>query len=121
MNHRKPVDTIPAPFLLQFSKTFNDPDENFFKLNQIFKEFGQKMLETTLQVFIDAGVADNVTTRLIEDEDPAEYAKRVVDEEGFDLVALGAKGQHSKLREVFLGSVCEKIMNQATVDVLIVK
>jgi nucleotide-binding universal stress UspA family protein len=57
----------------------------------------------------------------VKDEEPADYAKRVVESEGYDLVVLGARGQHSKMQEVFLGSVCEKIMNSVTCDTLVIK
>lgn len=121
MMHRKPFGDIPAPFLSPFSNKFNDSDGNLFDMNELFMDMGNKILEKTLQIFQDAGITENISTRLIEDEQPNDYVRRIIPEEGFDLVTLGAKGQHSKMHEIFLGSVCEKITNEATCDVLVIK
>ena len=62
-----------------------------------------------------------VETRLIYNTMPEDYIKKIVKEEEFDLVILGCKGDHSKLRRTFLGTVPDKVINEAPCDVLIVR
>ena len=42
-------------------------------------------------------------------------------EENFDLVVLGAKGHHSKIKEILLGTVLTKVVKCVQCDILIVK
>ena len=42
-------------------------------------------------------------------------------EEGFDLVVIGTKGIHSKLRQILLGSVAQRVVKNAPCDVLVVR
>ncbi|MBY9019654.1 MAG: universal stress protein [Candidatus Lokiarchaeota archaeon] len=63
----------------------------------------------------------NVETRIIYDFGPQYYIEEQVQKEGFDLVVLGCKGEHTKLKRTVIGTVPEYVINHATVDVLIVK
>lgn len=69
--------------------------------------------------FKDEGL--EVETRLVFDILPEDYIKKVTAEQNFDLVILGCKGKHSKLREVFLGTIPDRVINEAPCDVLIVR
>ena len=89
------------------------------RLTEEFKIAGKKILNETEKMF--KKVNKLIETRLIEGEDPEDYILRVVEEEGFDLVALGSKGDHSKLKEIFMGSIAQKVLNEASCDVLIVR
>ena len=89
------------------------------RLKEEFKIAGKKILNETEEMF--KKVNKLIETRLIEGEDPDDYILRVVEEEGFDLVALGSKGDHSKLKEIFMGSIAQKVLNEASCDVLIVR
>ncbi len=82
-------------------------------------EEGKTILNNAREIFGPSMA--KVETRLIKDENPAEYLKKVVEEEGFDLVVLGYKGEHSKLKEFLMGSVAEKALEHASCDVLIVR
>jgi len=62
-----------------------------------------------------------VETRLIEDLSPDEYILNVVNKENFDLVIIGSKGHHSKLKEIFLGTVSTQFSKNTPCDVLIVR
>ncbi|KKL58643.1 hypothetical protein LCGC14_2223320 [marine sediment metagenome] len=84
----------------------------------LYKEAGEKLLKSTKEMF---GENESfVETRLIEDETPQDYIKRIVGEENFDLVILGSQGQHSKIKKV-LGTVSSKVAKKIECDVLIVK
>ena len=82
------------------------------------KKEGKKMLEDIQLQFNKKGLL--VETRLIEEEDPEDYITRIVDEEDFDLVVLGGKGAHSKLRKIIIGSVTDKVVKHAPCDVLVI-
>ena len=99
----------------QYSVPVIDPVE----IKVEYREKGKEVLEETEKMF--AGGIGTVETRLIEDEDPEDYIKRITREENFDLVVLGCKGEHSKLKNIFLGSVATKALNDAACDVLIVR
>ena len=83
------------------------------------RKAGNDLLENTKKVFDNEQIS--VEIRLIEDEHPGPYIKKVVEKENFDLIVLGRKGHHSKLREILLGSVATKVLNSASCDVLIVQ
>ncbi len=62
-----------------------------------------------------------VETRLIFDIPPEDYINKTVEEEGFDLVILGCKGHHSKLSRILLGTIPNKVINNTSSDVLVVR
>ncbi len=88
-------------------------------LEEVYQEAGKKLLNKTKNMFGEN--QNSVETRLIEEEPPEDYIKRVVEEENFDLVILGSRGQHSKVKKVFLGTVSSKVSTNTPCDVLIVK
>ena len=121
VQHNLHQRTYPLPFVFNNNRSFQIPNDIYNQFHNAYKDYAENMLQGIKQIFDNAGVGDNVSTRLIEDQDPADYAKSTVETEQFELVVLGAKGQHSKLHEIFLGSVCEKIMNLVSCDVLVIK
>lgn len=88
-------------------------------LEEVYQEAGKNLLNKTKNMF--GSNQNSVKTRLIEDEPPADYIQRVVEEENFDLVILGSRGQHSKVKKVLLGTVSSKVSKNVSCDVLIVK
>ena len=88
-------------------------------LEEVYKEAGSNLLEKTRNMFGEN--QQLVETRLIEDEAPEDYLTRIAEEENFDLIVLGSRGQHSKIKKVFLGTVSTKIAKNAPCNVLIVK
>jgi len=89
------------------------------KVLQIKKQKGIELLNRAKERLDKLPIS--VETRVIEDEKPEEYILRVVKEENFDLVVLGCKGKHSKLKRVVLGTVPTEILNKVSCDVLIVR
>ena len=88
-------------------------------LEEVYQEAGKRLLIKTKDMF--GANQKSVETRLIEEEPPEDYIRRVVEEENFDLVILGSRGQHSKVKKVFLGTVSSKVSKNTPCDVLIVK
>lgn len=88
-------------------------------LEEVYKEAGKRLLNKTKKMF--GANQYSVETRLIEENSPENYIRRVVEEENFDLVILGSRGQHSKIKKVLLGTVSSKVSKNVPCDVLIVK
>ncbi|MFW9902349.1 MAG: universal stress protein [Candidatus Thorarchaeota archaeon] len=80
---------------------------------------GKKLLKKVKNLFKEHNLI--VETRLISDMTPEDYIKKVTSEEYFDLVILGFRGKHSRLRRAILTPVPDKIINTADCDVLIVR
>lgn len=80
---------------------------------------GQKLLSKMDTIFRNAHL--EIETRLILHEDPEYYINRMVAEEGFDLVVIGSKGIHSKLSNLFIGSITTDVIKHAPCDILIIK
>lgn len=95
------------------------PIEVYRNIKFICKKAGEELLEKTKNIFKKAGLS--VETRLIEDDNPEVYIRRIVEEENFDLVVLGSKGHHSKLKEILLGTVATNVVKCSPCDVLVVK
>jgi len=72
-----------------------------------------------LQVFENEGI--EVEWKLEMDIDPAQFATDAAEKEEYDLVIAGSQGRHSKLGSLLIGSVTEKIVSNASCDVLIVR
>ncbi|MFX1373088.1 MAG: universal stress protein [Promethearchaeota archaeon] len=80
---------------------------------------GKNILKKVEKIFKKVG--KEIRTRLIFDIPSEDYILKGVSEENFDLVILGCKGKHSKLKRVFLGTKPNKVINNANCDVLIVR
>ncbi|MFX0081136.1 MAG: universal stress protein [Candidatus Hodarchaeota archaeon] len=63
----------------------------------------------------------SVETRLIKEDHPEDYILRIVEDEKFDFVVIGAKGVHSKLKQKLIGLVAKTIVKHASCHVLIVR
>jgi nucleotide-binding universal stress UspA family protein len=88
-------------------------------LEDVYKDAGTELLKRTKEMF--GGNKDFVEYRLIEKVTPSKYIIQVVEEENIDLVVLGSRGIHSKIKKTFLGTVSTNVAKNAECDVLIVK
>ncbi|MBN1803168.1 MAG: universal stress protein [Candidatus Lokiarchaeota archaeon] len=96
------------------------PEPDYGQVQELYRREGQKILKKAEMLFNSANI--DVETRLIEDEEPEDYILRISEEQDFDLVVLGCKGHHSKIHQIFMGSVAQKVLNSATkADILIVR
>ena len=87
-------------------------------LHDEYSKLGKQILDSTKQNFEEVGVP--IETRLIEDLKPERYAIEAAEDEEFDLIVLGSKGHHSKLK-MLLGTVAAYKVNNAKCDVLIIR
>lgn len=89
------------------------------ELLQEVHKTGEKILLAKQELFNKEQLP--VETRLIIEDHPENYIKKSVEEESFDLVVIGTKGIHSKLKQILLGSVANKVVKHAPCDVLIIR
>jgi len=83
------------------------------------KEKGEKLLYKMQERFNKENLT--IETRLITDEHPEDCIKRIVIEDHFDLVVIGTKGVHSKIKQAIIGSVAQKVVKHTPCDILIVR
>ncbi|MFX1591229.1 MAG: universal stress protein [Promethearchaeota archaeon] len=95
------------------------PQEVYQHIEKLSIEAGKELLKKTEKMFDNS--ISSVETRLIEDLSPDEYISKVVEKENFDLVVIGSKGHHSKIKELFLGTVSTQVTKNAPCDVVIVR
>jgi nucleotide-binding universal stress UspA family protein len=67
-----------------------------------------------------AAVEDVSASSRIEMGSPAETIVEIAVRERFDLIIIGSRG-HSRLKTLFVGSVADEVMEQASCPVLLVK
>ena len=107
---------VPSPF---GSSSYIMPPIVYQKIEQEYREHGEQILNKVKELFEKENLP--IETRLIDDQAPAEYISRIKKHENFDLVALGCKGEHSRLEEVLLGAVAYDILDKVDSDILIVR
>ncbi|HME50714.1 MAG TPA: universal stress protein [Candidatus Lokiarchaeia archaeon] len=80
---------------------------------------GQAILDEAKRAFDAEKIP--VETRLITNFSPEQYISTMIEEEGFDLIVLGCRGNHSRMKEMFLGTVPTRVLHATLCDVLIVR
>lgn len=90
-----------------------------YEIHEDYINNGKKILEDVENLFIKEG--QKVETRLIFDILPEDYIKKITKEENIELVILGCKGKHSKLKRTFIGTIPDKVSNDVGSDVLLVR
>ena len=88
-------------------------------IEDVYIDAGTDLLKRTKRMF--GKNQDSVEYRLIKNETPSKYILRVVKEENIDLVVLGSRGIHSKIKKTFLGTVSTNVAKEVDCDILIVK
>ncbi|MHA1987870.1 MAG: universal stress protein [Promethearchaeota archaeon] len=97
-----------------------EEQHNIKRLSDLeIEQIGQNILDDTRAIFEEVQIP--AKTRLITKEYPEEYILRNCKKGKFDLVVVGIKGIHSKLSQIFLGSVAENVVKKAECDVLVIK
>jgi len=83
------------------------------------KERAEKMLEEALQRAEKSKSNLKISTKILEGR-PSDKIVETAKEEGFDLIVMGSRGLHG-VKEFFLGSVSDRVADEATCTVVIVK
>ena len=101
-------------------KIQSEHDENVKILSdQEIEKIGEDILSGTKAFFDEIQVP--AKTRLIIKEDPERYIERIVKKKKFDLVVVGITGMHSKIKQLFMGSVAEYVVANTQCDVLVIR
>lgn len=82
-------------------------------------QIGESILAEKKAIFEELQIPTE--TRLITNDYPEEYIIRIAKKKKFDLVVVGIKGIHSKISQIFLGSVAESVVKNAPCDVLVIR
>lgn len=107
------------PFVPMETPQYEVPISVYEEVEETYIQHGKEILADTEEMFQNEDVS--IETRLIKDKPPQKYIIHTVKNEEVDLVILGDKGEHSKIKEVFLGSVTESVIHHAECDILIVR
>ena len=91
----------------------------YMDVEEVENRDGKKILDQAKVKFNKANAPAKFD--LITYENPEQYIERIVEVEQFDLVVLGVKGTHSKLKQAITGSITKKVVKKAPCDVLVVK
>ncbi len=117
--HHSFLDKILIKAPSSFGSSYPIPPVDYRKIQEEYKLHGIRIFKRTEEIF-DRNHID-IETRLINDEKPEDYIEKVVEDENIDLVVLGSKGEHSKLEQIFSGTIAQKVINDVICDVLIVR
>ncbi|MHA2036084.1 MAG: universal stress protein [Promethearchaeota archaeon] len=83
------------------------------------EHMGESILAEKKAIFDELQIP--VKIRLIIKDYPEDYILKIVEKKKFDLVVVGIKGIHSKISQIFLGSVAEYVVKNAPCDVLVIR
>ncbi|MFX0132449.1 MAG: universal stress protein [Candidatus Hodarchaeota archaeon] len=117
-NYNFPKIIMPA-IPIPGNSGYNISQVDFIQRRTELKIEAIEILNETQKIFDSEDLS--IETNIIINEKPEDYIERIVEEKNFDLVALGCRGNHSKLRRIFMGNVAQKVLNDASCDVLIVR
>ncbi|TFG16949.1 MAG: universal stress protein [Promethearchaeota archaeon] len=118
IEHHKFPKYMPIMVPSGFGGRYTVPAVDYRKIQEEYRRHGEEILGKTKEIFEKEKI--EIETRLVDDEKPEDYIKKVVDEEHFDLVVIGNTGEHSKLGEFLLGSVTQEIVKAAPCDILVI-
>lgn len=82
-------------------------------------EHNEKMLDETLKVAREIAPELNITTNLLHGQPGRSIVSRA-EEGGFDLIVIGSRGL-SGIKELVLGSVSHRVVDDSTIPVLVIK
>jgi nucleotide-binding universal stress UspA family protein len=117
--HHSFLEKIPIRVSSSFGAGYPISSVDYNKIQEEYKLHGQNILKKTEDIFERNNI--DIETRLITDEKPEDYIEKVLEDENINLVVLGSKGEHSKLEQIFSGTIAQKVVNDVPCDVLIVR
>jgi nucleotide-binding universal stress UspA family protein len=95
------------------------PPEWIVEYSNSIREISKDMLNTALKMAKQIAPDVNITTKLLEGS-PGKHIVEEAEEGKFDLIVIGSRGL-SRLQELFLGNVSNKVVNNSKIPVLIIK
>ncbi|MFX1480967.1 MAG: universal stress protein [Promethearchaeota archaeon] len=121
--HSVEHQAVPSGFFMAPSYSiphvYNLSSPDLIRIKEVYEKNAQAIIDRAEEIFLGEGI--QVETRLVYEHGPVSYIKKMVKEEGVDLVIIGSKGTHSLLDEIFIGSVAEKVFRHVPCDILIIR
>ena len=91
---------------------------DFVKLERVrIEKRAKEILEEAKKILIENGM---IVKTLLKEGHPADIICKTVEENGYNLIALGSRGL-GKIEELLLGSVSSRVAHCSKVSVLIIK
>ena len=119
-HHAIPGGAFMGPsFTVGTGRIYSISDPDLERIKMVYEKNAQAILDRATEIFMEAGI--KVEPRLVYREDPLSYIKKTVKEEDIELVVIGSIGVHSRLEEILLGSVAEKVLRHVPCDILVVR
>lgn len=104
---------ISQPMLI---KGVDEPEIQRLSFSEVFT-IAQNILTEKKAIFDEVQVPAKI--KLVKNDNPEDYIQKVAKK--YDLIVIGIKGVHSKLSQVFLGSVAEAVVKNAPCDVMVIR
>ncbi len=110
---------IPVPYPSISPQMQYDPAT----LKRIYEEEGKKVIAQAKKFLegLSLGIEGQTEFQLELDVSPEEYAVNYATKKKVDLIVVGCKGHHGRLRRALLGTVATKIVNEAPCQVLVTR
>lgn len=113
--------TLPIPFLTNFYQ--QDPlavnEETEAMVYESHKNAGRRILKEAGDLLEKADIKHDLV--LVENSGAVDAAKELVEAKAIDLVIVGARGVHSTLERLILGSVSSGIVNSVCSNILVMR
>ncbi len=122
--HHYQMPVIPFPFVPSPVSTY--PPErpvDPMVLQKYYEDAGKAVVAHGKKFLEDLklGIEGKITYHLELDNSPEEFAIDYAKKNKIDLIIVGCKGHHGRLRRALLGTVALKIVNEAPCQVLVVR
>ncbi len=114
-----PFPLMPAPVSTYPQERAVDP----IVLQKFYEDAGKAVIAHAKKVLEDLNLGSevNVTYQLELEFSPEDFAVDYAKKNKIDLVIVGCKGHHGRLRRALLGTVASKIVNEVPCQVLVVR
>ncbi len=113
------VVTVVGEYVFSPRVSLQFSDDNWDQINKHLKEEAEEIVEKAAKPFRDKGLTVK-TKAVISHQAPADAICELAREGDFDLIVIGSRGLRG-VKELFLGSVSNKVAHMGCTSVLIVK
>ncbi len=124
VSHHVDFSIIQFPVIVPFAGT---PSTEYslasVALHESYEKAGKDIIADAQDYVerLQMGLESQCSYHLEMDMSPEEFAVDFAKKNGVDLIVLGCRGHHSRVREALLGTIPTKILNEAPCQVLVVR
>ncbi len=119
LNAEVTIVTVAGEYVFSPRVSLQFSDDNWDRINKHLKEEAEEIVENAAKPFRDKGLIVK-TKAVISHQAPADAICELASEGDFDLIVVGSRGLRG-IKEMFLGSVSNKVAHKGCTSVLIVK